>query len=55
VSVRFGSGDDTFTLGGTGTGEVLTGQVDGGGRLVGNGFNQGMGWVLQEFTLSNFP
>jgi hypothetical protein len=56
VAVQFGNGDDTFTLGGTGMNEAITGRVDGGGRITANVFNQGANWTLTPpFTLSNFP
>jgi hypothetical protein len=56
VQIQFGNGDDTFTLGGTGLNESVTGRVDGGGRLTANVFNPGANWTLTPtFTLSNFP
>jgi hypothetical protein len=56
VNIQFGTGDDTLTLAGAGMGELLTGRVDGGGRIIANVFNQGANWTLvSPFTLSNFP
>jgi hypothetical protein len=55
VNIRFGNGDDTLTLGGSGASQVLTGTVDGGGRQTANVFNPGMNWVLEQITLNNFP
>ncbi len=58
VNVLFGSGDDVFTLAGTtaGTTQVISGKVDGGGRMTGNTFVQGPNWVLTPtFVLVNFP
>jgi hypothetical protein len=53
VNVRFGSNDDTFTLGGAGG--TISGSVDGGGRVLGNVFVQGAGWTIgSPWTLSNF-
>jgi hypothetical protein len=56
VAVRFGTGDDTFSLAGTATGQILTGLVDGGGRVTANVFQDNPGpWTLEDFTLRNFP
>ncbi len=53
VDVTFGSGDDTFTLD-NGTG-VLSGRVDGGGRITANVFEQLSGTLAPTFQLINFP
>ena len=64
LNVQFGNGDDTFQLGdpfgganGTDQGGIVTGSVNGGGRIIGNDFIQDPTlWTLSpNFTLSNFP
>jgi hypothetical protein len=53
VNVTFGNADDTFTL--NNASAVVTGSVNGGGRINGNVFNQVAGTLGSPFTLSNFP
>jgi hypothetical protein len=52
VNIRFGSGDDTFTLAATPFAQTITGSADGGGGT--NTFNQDPSWTLVNFTLTNF-
>jgi hypothetical protein len=54
VLVNFGNNDDMFTLN-IGAGNVLTGFVDGGGRLTANSFAQLSGQLGPIITISNFP
>jgi hypothetical protein len=53
LNVAFGNGDDTFTL--NNAAAVVTGSVNGGGRITGNVFNDLAGTLGSPFTLSNFP
>jgi hypothetical protein len=53
VNVTFGNGDDTFTL--NNAAAVLTGRIDGGGRIVANVFQVLAGTIGSPFTLVNFP
>jgi hypothetical protein len=59
VNFHFGNGDDTVQLGSGVSGDVggiMTGLIDGGGRINGNGFIQNVGWTFASpFTLANFP
>jgi hypothetical protein len=53
VNMTFGSNDDEVDLIGAG---FITGRFDGGGRVMGNVFNQDPGWtILSPFQLINFP
>jgi hypothetical protein len=54
VNIAFGSNDDTLTVN-IGSGNTLTGQVNGGGRLTANTFNLISGILSPPFQLSNFP
>jgi hypothetical protein len=53
LNVQFGNADDTFTL--NNAGAVVSGRVDGGGRITANVFNYLAGTIGSPFTLSNFP
>jgi hypothetical protein len=53
VNVTFGNGDDTFTL--NNAAALLTGLVDGGGRVTANVFNLVAGTIGSPFTMINFP
>ena len=52
ADVVFGSGDDTFTL--NNAAAVLTGLVDGGGRITANTFTQTAGTLSPTLVLANF-
>jgi hypothetical protein len=57
VNVRFGNGDDTFTLDASAPApQSISGYVDGGGQITADVFNQGANWTIGgPFTLVNFP
>ncbi len=52
VNVHFGNNDDTFALATTG---LISGLVDGGGRLTANQFLQNGAVLTPTFLLQNFP
>jgi hypothetical protein len=54
VDVAFGNADDTFEMD-LGAGGILSGKVDGGGRITANTFITTSGTTAPTFVMVNFP